>query len=259
MTRLIRAELLKLRTVRASSGLLIAAITITILFTSLEARRAGRRVPPISTHAGLVTVTTGTGMAIVLAAVLGVIITTGEFRHFTATTTYLATPNRLRVLQAKAVAAAIVGAGYGVAAGIAATGVGLVFVAAKGDTVTVSAAAIIGHVLGVGVGAALAALVGVAVGSLVRAQLPPVIGVVLWCLVIESILGSQVTSIRPYLPYTAASTLGGAKLGAAAFGPGYTVSTQAALPFLAAAALVAVIAVAVAAAAVRTTVRADIT
>jgi TRAP-type C4-dicarboxylate transport system permease small subunit len=259
MTRLVRAEILKLRTVRVSSGLLLATVAITVLFTSLEARRAGRRVPPLATHAGLATVTTGTGMAMVLAAVLGVIVATGEFRHFTATTTYLAMPNRTRVQLAKAAAAAILGAGYGVASGIAATGVGLVFVAAKGDTITVSTATIVGHILGAGVGAALAAVVGVGVGSLVRAQLPAVIGVFVWCMVIESILGGQVTSTRPYLPYTAASTLGGAKLGAAAFGPGYTVSSQAALPFLAAAALVAAIAIGFVSVATRTTVRADIT
>jgi hypothetical protein len=259
MSRLLRAELLKLRTVRVSSGLLMATVAITAFFTSLEARRAGRRVPPISTHVGLATVTTGTGMALVLAAVLGVIMTTGEFRHSTATATYVATPNRSRVLLAKGAAAAILGAGYGVAAGMTATGVGLAFVAGKGDSVTVSTAAIVGHVLGAGAGAALAAVAGVAVGSLVRAQLPAVIGVFLWCLVVESILGAQVTAIRPYLPYTAASTLGGAKLGAAAFGPGYTISSQAALPFIAAAALVAVIACVVATVAARTTVRADIT
>jgi hypothetical protein len=259
MTRLLRAELMKVRTVRVSTGLLLTTFAITAFFTSLQARRAGRRVAPISTHAGLATVTTGTGMAMIFAAVLGVIIATGEFRHSTATTTYLATPNRVRVQLSKAGAAAIHGAGYGVAAGVAATGVGLAFVAAKGDSVTVSTAAIIGHVLGAGVGAALAAVLGVAVGSLVRAQLPAVIGVFVWCMVLESIVGGEITSLRPYLPYTAASTLGGSKLGAAAFGPGFTVSSQAALPFLAAAALVTAVAVGVGAIAARTTVRADIT
>jgi hypothetical protein len=33
----------------------------------------------------------------------------------------------------------------------------------------------------------------------------------------ESILGGTVSAIRPYLPYTAATTLGGAQLGAGAF------------------------------------------
>ena len=43
---------------------------------------------------------------LILAAVLGVTISSGEFRHHTATLTYLAVPGRNRVLAAKAVAGA---------------------------------------------------------------------------------------------------------------------------------------------------------
>jgi ABC-2 type transport system permease protein len=259
MTRLVGVELLKLRTMRVTYGLLAGAVAITALFTSLEASRAGRAVPPVSTAAGLGDVTTVGGVAMILAAVLGVIVTSGEFRHTSATLTYLATPDRRRVLGAKAVAAALVGACYGLAAGIVATVVGLAFVAADGDHVTLGAAPLIGHVAGAGVGAALLAAVGVGIGSLFRAQLAGVIGVFVWCMVIESILGGSVSAIRAYLPYTAATTLGGAKLGAGAFGPGYSVSSQGALPFLGAAALIAAIAIAVSLLAERTTVRHDIT
>jgi ABC-2 type transport system permease protein len=259
MTRLIRVELLKLRTMRVTWGLLAAAVAITALFSSLEASRAGRRVPPISTAAGLADVTTVGGVAMILAAVLGVIATSGEFRHTSATLTYLATPDRRRVLAAKAAAAAVVGACYGVAAGIVSTVVGLAYVAGNGDHVTVATAALVGHIGGAGLGAALLAAVGVGVGSLVRAQLAGVIGVFVWCMVIESILGGSVSAVRPYLPYTAATTLGGAKLGAAAFGPAYSVSSQAALPFMAAAVLLAATAAAISIVAERTTVRNDIT
>jgi hypothetical protein len=61
------------------------------------------------------------------------------------------------------------------------------------------------------------------------------------------------------MPYTAASTLGGTKLGAAAFGPGYSVSGQHALPFIAAAGLIAAITALLALIAARTTIRHDIT
>ena len=259
MTRLVRVELLKLRTMRVTYGLLAAAAAVTALFSSLQASGAGRSVPPVSTAAGLSDVTTVSGVAMILAAVLGVIVTSGEFRHTNITLTYLATPDRRRVLGAKAIATAFVGACYGLAAGIVATAVGLAFVAAHGDPVTVGAATMIGHIAGAGAGAALLAALGVGVGSLIRAQLAGVIGVFVWCLVIESILGGSLSAIRPYLPYTAATTLGGAKLGAGAFGPGYSVSAQQALPFLAAAALLAAVAAAVAAIASRTTVRGDIT
>jgi ABC-2 type transport system permease protein len=259
MTGLVRVELLKLRTMRVTYGLLAAAVVVTALFSALEASRAGRAVSPISTAAGLGDVTTASGVAMILAAVLGVIVTSGEFRHTSATLTYLATPDRRRVLGAKAVATALAGACYGLAAGIAATAVGLAYVAGKGDHVTLGAATLAGHVAGAGAGAALLAAVGVGIGSLIRAQLAGVIGVFVWCMVIESILGGSVSAIRPYLPYTAATTLGGAKLGAGAFGPGYSVSSQAALPFLGAAALVAAIAIAISLLAERTTVRHDIT
>jgi len=259
MTRLVRVELLKLRTMRVTYGLLAAAVAVTVLFSALEASRAGRAVPPISTAAGLGDVTTVSGVAMILAAVLGVIVTSGEFRHTSATLTYLATPDRRRVLGAKAVGTALVGACYGLVAGIVATTVGLAFVAGDGDHVTLGAATLAGHVAGAGAGAALLAAVGIGIGSLIRAQLAGVVGVFVWCMVIESILGGSISAIRPYLPYTAATTLGGAKLGAGAFGPGYSVSSQVALPFLGAAALIAAIAIAISLLAERTTVRHDIT
>jgi hypothetical protein len=56
---------------------------------------------------------------------------------------------------------ALVGAGYGLAAGIVATAVGLVFVASDGDHVTMGTATLVAHVAGAGAGAALLAALGV--------------------------------------------------------------------------------------------------
>jgi ABC-type transport system involved in multi-copper enzyme maturation permease subunit len=259
MNRLIRIELFKLSTIRTTYGLALAGAAITALFASLEASGAGHRVARISTAAGQSTVSTATGIAMVLAAVLGVIAASGEYRHTTATLTYLATPDRNRVLAAKSIATAIAGLGYGILAGLVSTGTALVFVATRHDHVLVGTGTLILHILGAGLGAALLAAIGVAVGSLIRSQIAGVVGVLVWCMVIESILGGSISAIRPYLPYAAASTLGGAKLGAAAFGPGYTVSGQQALSFIAATALIAALAGLFAVVAARTTVRQDIT
>lgn len=260
MTRLIRIELLKLSTIRTTYGLALAGAAITALFASLEASRAGRNgTTPIYTVAGLSQVSTATGIAMVLAAVLGVIVSSGEYRHTTATLTYLTTPNRNRVLVAKSIAAAIAGFAYGIIAALVATATALIFVAAHHYDVTLGAGMFAAHILGAGLGAALLAAIGVAVGSLIRAQIAGVVGVLVWCVVIETILGGSVAAIRPYLPYTAASTLGGAKLGAAAFGPAYKVSGQQALPFIAAAGLITAMAALLALVAARTTIRDDIT
>ena len=89
MTRLIRTELLKLKTMRLTYGLLALAVALTALFSFLENNQAGASgtgVPPISTPDGLRTVTTVTGFAMLIAAVLGSIVANGEFRHSTATT-----------------------------------------------------------------------------------------------------------------------------------------------------------------------------
>jgi ABC-type transport system involved in multi-copper enzyme maturation permease subunit len=213
MTRLIRSELLKLTTMRLTYGLLAVAAALTALFSLLENDRAGASgtgVPPIFTPDGLITVTTVTGFAMLFAAVLGSIVANGEFRHSTATLTYLATPRRARVLAAKTVAAVSVGSLFGLVARIISTGVGLIFVAAHSDHVALSTGALIGHVAGAAVGAALLAALGVAVGSLVRSQLATVIGIFVWAIIIESVIGGLYTTIRPYLPYTTATTLAGA-------------------------------------------------
>jgi ABC-2 type transport system permease protein len=262
MTRLVRTELLKLRTIRVSYGLLATAAALTVLFSVLEGSRAGNGssgVPAVSTVAGLSTVTTVTGFAMLLAAVLGVIVASGEFRHAGATLTYLATPARSRVLVAKALAAAVVGAGFGLIAGILATAVGLSFAAAHGDHVALGAGVLAGHIAGAMVGGALLAPLGVGIGSLVRSQLAAVIGVFVWGILIESIVGGLFTSVRPYLPYTAATTMAGARLGNAAFGPAHGLSGGQPLPFLGTALLLVVIAGVVAAVAGRTTVQRDIT
>lgn len=262
MTRLVRVELLKLTTVRVGYGLLALSAALTALFSSIEASRAGGSgsgVASLSTASGLSTVTTVTGWSLLFAAVLGVIVAAGEFRHATATMTHLDVPNRARVLGAKATVAAGAGAVFGAVSASIAITVGLVFVSAHGYHVTLGAGTIVGHASGAALGAALFGAIGVALGSLFRSQLGGVIGVFVWGLVVESLIGGLFTGARPYLPYTAATTLAGIKLGGAAFGPAHNAAgTAGPLPFAAAAALVAATAVGIALLAARTTLKRDI-
>jgi ABC-2 type transport system permease protein len=262
MIRLVRIEWLKMRTVRVGFGLLATSAALTALFASLEASRAGNGksgVSPLFTASGLGTVTTVTGWSMIFAAVLGVIITSGEYRHYTATLTYLGTPNRRRVLVAKTLTAAAAGAIFGLVSGLVATGVGLIFAAGHGYHVTLGAGTLIAHIAGAGLGAALFGAIGAGVGAFLRSQLAGVIAMFVWALVIESVIGGLFTSIRPYLPYTAATTLAGIKLGGAAFGPAHDVAGGGPLPFLAAAALVLGVAALLYAIASRTTLRQDVT
>lgn len=261
MTRLIRVELLKLRTVRASYGLLAAGTGLTILFSVLEAARAGTSGGPVSldSAAGLDNIIAGGIWALLMAIVLGVTVSSGEFRHATATQTYLAAPRRDRVMTAKAIAAAVAGAVFGLAGYVAALAAGLIFTAARGYHVAIGDATLARYGAGHILAAALLAAIGAVLGSLIRSQLAVVIGVLVWSVVIESVIGGLFKSAQPYLPFTAATTLSGTALGGAAFGPAHGLSTTAApLSFAAATGLLAGLAVLIAAVAARTTVPRDV-
>jgi ABC-2 type transport system permease protein len=262
MTRLIHAEMLKLTTIRLAYGLLATAAALTALFAALEGSRAGSAgsgVAPISTASGLSTVTTVTGFAMLFAAVLGAIVASGEFRHSTATLTYQAAPRREQVLVAKVIISAGAGLLFGLIAGVTATGVGLAFASGDGRHLALGTTTLIRHIAGAMCGAAALGALGVGLGSLLRSQLATVIGIFVWAIVIESLIGGLFTSTRPYLPYTAATTLAGVKLSNAAFGPAHGEAVAAApLPFIGALALLAALAGAVLVLAARTTVKRDI-
>jgi ABC-type transport system involved in multi-copper enzyme maturation permease subunit len=260
LTRLVRIELLKLTSTRLSYGLLATSAGLTLLWTVLEATQAGKPSGPavLTGYAGQASIITGGVWGLILAAVIGVTVSSGEFRHHTATLTYLATPRRSRVLVAKAAAGGVAGAVFGLAGYVITLAVGLGFVAAHGYRVAIGAGTLTDWGLGHLVGAALLGVIGVVLGSLVRSQLATVIGVFVWTIIIESLIGGLFGPVRPYLPYTAATALAGTPLGSASFGPGRGASSVSPLPFAAGTALLAAIAIAGALIAARTTVRRDV-
>jgi ABC-2 type transport system permease protein len=260
-TRLVRIELLKLTSTRLSYGLLGVSAGLTLLWTILQASRAGQPngPSPLYTSAGQTSIITGGAWGLILAAVLGVIISSGEFRHHTATQTYLAVPDRNRGNAAKAAAGAVAGAVFGAIGYVITYVIGVAFTAGHGDRLVIGGGTLADWGFGHVAGAALLAVIGVVAGTLVRSQLAAVIGVFVWTLIIESLVGGLFGSARPYLPYTAATALGGTPLGSANFGPARGVSGVAPLPFAAGVALLVAIALAGALVAARTTVRRDIT
>jgi ABC-2 type transport system permease protein len=259
MIRLTRVELLKIRTTRTPLGLLAATIGITAVITALDAARSGGKfAPPLSTSAGLSFVITITGFALLMALILGIIVSSGEFRHGTATITYLGTPNRSRVLVAKAIASFGAGTLFGAAGAATATAIGVAFAAGHRQALAVGAMTMIRFALGATLGAGLLATLGAGIGSLIRSQLAGVVGALVWCLLMESVLGGVAESLGPYLPFTAATTLGGSKPGGGDIGF-YASASIRPLPFLGATALVTGIALVISAVAARTTVQTDIT
>ena len=247
MIRQIRIELLKLVTVRLSYGLLAFAAALTGIFSAIEAARAGTSsgVAPLNTYSGLSTIVTGGVWGLIFGAVLGVTVSSGEFRQ----------PDRDPDLpghsrpdpgagrqggrgrrRRRGVRPGRLPGGHRGGAGLRGRA-RLSRLDRRGD---------------------LLASLGAVLGSLVRSQLAAVIGVFVWSIILESLIGGLFTSVRPYLPYTAGTTLAGTALGAAGFGPSHGVSGGAPLPFAAATALLAGLAVVLGVVAARTTLRRDI-
>lgn len=258
MTKQIRIEIAKIRTTRTPYTLLAAAAVITALITLLDAARAGGKfTPPLSTSAGLSFVVAITGFALLMALTLGVIVSSGEFAHGTATATYLGCPKRGRVLAAKAIASLAVGVLFGAIGAATSMAIGLGMAAAKGDAIHIGAGTLTRFGLGAALAGGLLAALGAAIGSLIRSQLASVVGVLVWCLLLESILSGIFGSLAPYLPFTAATTLAGSKPEGGDIGF-YSSGSVHPLPFVGAAVLVAGLVALLSLLASRTTVRRDI-
>ena len=217
MSAELRAEFLKLRTTKTAAGLAGLAVAVTALIGTLEAATAGTgrgmAIPSLATQAGLRDALASTGFALMVAAVLGIVITSGEFRHKTATGTYLDQPDRKRVLAAKVIAAAAAGVLLGLAAAATATGIGLGFAAARGYPLALPAPTIVRYGAGAAIGAGLLAAAGAGAGSLIRQQVGAIIAVFAWGFAVELIVGGTVTTVAPYLPYTAAAMMAGVTSG----------------------------------------------
>ena len=133
MTRLVNAELLKLRTTRTAVGVFALTVAVTALIMTAVMLIAGRPGQP-AIDSGILPdlVVVAKGPLVIFALILGVLGMSGEFRHGTATPTFLVTPHRGRVVAAKVVAHALAGVTLAAASAVVALGIGLPWLRSKG-------------------------------------------------------------------------------------------------------------------------------
>jgi ABC-2 type transport system permease protein len=209
MTRLIRAELAKVRTTRTTPVLLAAIAAFAVVTVIYNLSIAGTQGnPPLDPGSLRYLMASPSRVTSGAALLVGILAMAGEFRHQTITQAFLVTPDRGRVVAAKLAAGALVGLVFGVASIVVALTVGLPWLAAKGVPVQLSG--VVGQtVAGVLAAAALSGLLGVAVAALVRNQVAAVVGALLWFLVIEGVLPVvlRVPTLPRWLPGGAAAAL----------------------------------------------------
>jgi hypothetical protein len=212
--RLIRAELLKVRTTRLWIGLLLGGLGLTVLGTILilwltgtaEGREAGLELPRTADDLRAFAVEAADVLAFVL--VLATTMATSEFRYGTAAGAYLATPQRWRVVSAKVLAAIPVGFLFGAAAAIVALLIAIAWLAARHLGVPVGGDSFLA-IAQVGGHAAYAAVIGVCVGALLRSQLVSILGLIGWVLLIEPLATAFLPRLAKWTPFAGVEQLFG--------------------------------------------------
>jgi ABC-2 type transport system permease protein len=165
MTALVRAELLKLRTLR-STYWAAGALFATMLAVAIPA--LGSAGKEFHTPSELRDTVIAIGyVAVFFLAVLGAMASAGEYRHGTISQRFLAAPARQRVLFAKLIAFAVVGAVTTfVLTGLGAA-IGQVVVSSQGYTLGLADAGV-SMMAGAALAGAAAGMLGVIVGFLTR-------------------------------------------------------------------------------------------
>lgn len=206
MIDLVTAEWLKLRTTRLLHGMIPAAVAISCAAVAgvvLSAKSAGA----LESTEGTRHLLSVTGVGAIFVLVVGIIISSGEYRHGTAADTFLTTPRRHLVFAAKLA----VGAGVGLAAGaitsLACVGIASLLYNVKGATFPFDDVDVWQTLAGTLAYTTLFAVLGVALGSLVRNQTVAVAGALAWFAVVEHTLVNLAPDIGRWLPAAAGQAI----------------------------------------------------
>jgi ABC-type transport system involved in multi-copper enzyme maturation permease subunit len=191
----LRAELLKQRSTRTVLGLFGAMLGLVLFAVLLHG--FGLPAENVGSKSVQLTMLFGRGevLGALFAALLGAMSITAEIRHGTIRSTFLATPWRGRVVAAKVWASTLIGAGFGLAAGAVAAGVGTAALRARGIDVRLDASNYALLIAGGAAAAALWAAIGVGLGAVVRNQVPTLVGICAWLLFVEGLLVGDLVGV----------------------------------------------------------------
>jgi ABC-2 type transport system permease protein len=208
----LRAELLKQRSTRTGLGLFAAMVGLVVFAVLLHGFGVGAEHVDSSSEQLTVLLGRGEFLGTVFAALLGAMSITAEIRHGTIRPTFLVSPWRGRVVAAKVGVSMLIGAGFGLAAGAVAAGVGTAALRARGIDIRLDGRDYALLLAGGAPAAALWAAIGVGVGALVRHQVPTLVGICAWLLFVEGLLVGDVAGVGDvgrFAPGAAAAAITG--------------------------------------------------
>lgn len=202
-------------------GLAAAGLGLALTLTPEEAglQLGGADLAPI-----IYSMATASGF--VFPVIVGAMSVTSEVRHRTLSTTFLATPRRSVVLIAKVIVAAVVGAGYGVAATAATVGLGALVLGTAGESTLLDESATWAMLARMVLAMAIWAVVGVGLGVLVPSQVGSIVAILAFTQFVEPIVRTAAAFVEPlsgvarFLPGASGDALVGASFYSAFAGGG---------------------------------------
>ena len=198
MTAQLRAELLKIRSTRTTSGVMLGMIGIVLLFSLLTGLLTKA---PHLVATGDQRDLLGVGdFAAVFAALAGIMAVTSEYRYGTIRPTFLFAPRRTRVLGAKVAAGLLAGAGFGLVGVAFGFAIGYACLAGRGIDFALDGRQVALLLLSTVAGAALWGGIGVGVGAVVRNQVAALIGLLAWGFVAENLIFSFLPGLGRFGP-----------------------------------------------------------
>lgn len=204
MINLVRAELRKLFSTKLWLWLLLGACVLSGGFTALTIGFADQAAadpqsgfPPVGSDAFTQLALAGGANAVVFFLILGIIGMTQEYRHRTATPTFLVTPKRGQVVLSKLLTYLGMSLLFAVVVNAVVVAVAVTWLNAKGVSVSLSGDNLEVVLSAIG-GASLYGLVGVGVGALLRNQVAAIVGSLIFLFVAEPILRSIPATASAY-------------------------------------------------------------
>lgn len=196
MTRLVGAELLKLRTTRLLLWLVLLIIGLEVLVISLEvSQRALDELHRVNTQRDVVGIAS---VSALISLILGIVSSAGEYGHGTISHTFLVMPARERVVAAKLASAALAGAGLALVSAAFAWGFTALLLSARSVPLHLGSRLALYLLLGTIGAAAISGALGVGLGAVLRRQTAAVVLALVWLLVAEPLLA--IAGIHTYAP-----------------------------------------------------------
>jgi ABC-type transport system involved in multi-copper enzyme maturation permease subunit len=218
VSRLIRAELLKIWTTKVAWGMLGLTVAFVLLNVVVLVALAGvgdddGGLPSMS-DPDMVRATYSSGTAgILFMMILGIMGISGEYRHRTITQAFLTTPRRERVMMAKLVGYALAGAAAGVISVLLTVAIALPAIELKDGPASPLDNGVPTVLAGTVLATALYALVGLGLGSLLRNQVAAIVVAVGWVQLVEGITVGALPEVGRWLPGGAVQAIVRADIG----------------------------------------------